>query len=92
VAAEETLLHRPGRFELHVDGRVCELEYRLEGGRVVFTHTGVPAPLQGRGHAARLVEAGLQWARSQGLEVVPACSYVARHLQRHPQGPRPTQG
>ncbi|WP_275430632.1 GNAT family N-acetyltransferase [Klebsiella aerogenes] len=35
--------------------------------------------------AARLVEAGLAWAREQQLKVVPACSYVAIYLQRHPE-------
>ena len=84
MAAAETLRHLPGRFELQVDGRVCELEYLRDGNRVVFTHTGVPTPLQGQGLAGRLVEAGLGWARAEGLQVVPACSYVAQYLQRHP--------
>lgn len=76
--------HRPGRFELHVDGAVCELDYHVVDGRAVFTHTGVPPALQGRGLAAGLVEAGLTWARTEGYKVTPACSYVARYLERHP--------
>jgi uncharacterized protein len=79
--------HRPGRFELKVDGAdgaVCELDYQRVDGRVVFTHTGVPAALQGRGLAAVLVEAGLAWARREGHKVTPACSYVARYIERHP--------
>ena len=61
------------------------LDYTLGTGRVVFTHTGVPPTYRGQGLAAQLVEAGLQWAQSQGLKVVPACSYVQLHLQRHPK-------
>jgi hypothetical protein len=61
------------------------LDYALEPGRVVFTHTGVPAQLQGQGLAARLVLAGLQWAQAQGLKVVPACSYVHIYIERHPE-------
>lgn len=80
-----SITHREGRFELHVDGQRCELDYQLLGQRVVFTHTGVPPALQGRGLAAALLEQGLQWARQQGLQVVPACSYVARYIDRHPQ-------
>ncbi len=76
--------HTPGRFELHVDGHVCELDYQVVDGRAVFTHTGVPAALQGRGLAAQLVEAGLAWARDERLKVTPACSYVARYIERHP--------
>ena len=64
---------------------VSVLDYQLSGGRVVFTHTGVPPALQGQGLAARLVEAGLHWARTQGLKVVPACSYVHVYIQRHPE-------
>ena len=61
------------------------LDYQLRPGQVVFTHTGVPEAYRGQGLAARLVEAGLQWAREQGLKVVPACSYVQLYLQRHPE-------
>ena len=63
-------------------GLRCVLDYRRQGDAVVFTHTGVPAALQGRGLAAQLVSAGLQWAREQGLQVVPACSYVASYMRR----------
>jgi len=61
------------------------LDYTLGAGRVVFTHTGVPPAYAGQGLAARLVEAGLQWARAEGLRVEPACSYVRAYIQRHPE-------
>jgi len=61
------------------------LDYQLGGDHVVFTHTGVPSAYQGQGLAARLAEAGLQWARAQGLKVVPACSYIRSYIQRHPE-------
>jgi predicted GNAT family acetyltransferase len=61
------------------------LDYELSAGRVVFTHTGVPPAYRGQGLAAQLVEAGLAWAREHKLKVVPACSYVAVFLQRHPE-------
>ena len=64
---------------------VSVLDYELGAGVVVFTHTGVPSAYRGQGLAARLVQAGLQWAREQGLKVVPACSYVQLYLQRHPE-------
>jgi len=64
---------------------VSVLDYTVSGGRVVFTHTGVPEAYRGQGLAARLVEAGLQWAQGEGLKVVPACSYARAYIQSHPE-------
>lgn len=71
------------RFEMIVDGHAAELTYTLNGDRVVFTHTFVPPELRGRGVAEQLVRAGLAWAKGEGRRIVPACSYVARFIQRH---------
>lgn len=78
--------HDPGRqrFVLATTP-ISVLDYELASGRVVFTHTGVPPEYRGQGLAAKLVEAGLRWAREQGLKVVPACSYVSVFIQRHPE-------
>jgi uncharacterized protein len=73
------------RFEALVDGRLAVCAYRRDGGVVHFTHTEVPAALQGRGIAAALAQAALAWARGEALQVRPACSYVAAYMQRHPQ-------
>lgn len=72
------------RFEGRHPLGVCELDYTRQGQLLTFTHTGTPAALRGQGLAAQLVEAGLQWARAEGCKVVPACSYVAAYMQRHP--------
>lgn len=79
--------HRPEaqRFEAMVDGLLSVAEYRLADGVMHMTHTGVPLALQGRGIAARLVQAALDHARTQGLKVNPLCSYVRVYMQRHPQ-------
>ncbi|MDL5366253.1 GNAT family N-acetyltransferase [Xanthomonas sp. NCPPB 2654] len=73
------------RFALQLDGHEAALDYLLQDGRLVITHTGVPAAIGGRGLAAGLVTAALAHARAQGLKVVPACSYAATFFQRHPE-------
>ena len=80
------IVHHPdiGRFETHVDGLRCELDYLLDGQVVRMTHTGVPAQLEGRGIAAALVKTALTWARAQGYKVDPLCSYVRIYIRRHP--------
>jgi predicted GNAT family acetyltransferase len=31
------------RFEAHLEGHMAELEYKLRGNQIIFTHTRVPA-------------------------------------------------
>jgi predicted GNAT family acetyltransferase len=74
-----------GRYRLVVDGADAgELDHRDVDGRRVFTHTGVRTEFEGRGLAAQLVRRGLDGARSDGMKVVPQCSYVAAYIARHP--------
>jgi len=82
-----TIQHHPDaqRFSTSVDGHEAELIYRLREGRMVIEHTGVPEAIGGRGIAAQLVKAALDHARAVGWKVVPACSYSAVYVQRHPE-------
>ena len=73
------------RFELIVDDRLCELDYRLDGQNMSILHTVVPTELGGRGLAALLTRAALDTARSRGWRVQPICSYAATFIQRHPE-------
>lgn len=72
------------RFETIVEGLLCVADYRREGTRLVMPHTHVPTVLRGRGIAAALVQTALDWARAEGLQVVPQCAYVATYMRRHP--------
>ncbi len=73
------------RFTTESEGHLAELGYRLQDGQLVIEHTGVPAAIGGRGIAGALVKAALEHARSAGLRVVPACSYAAEYIRRHPE-------
>ncbi|MDQ2877533.1 MAG: N-acetyltransferase, partial [Pseudomonadota bacterium] len=48
-----------GEFELMVDGLRAVAAYQMEGDRIVFTHTKVPARLEGRGVGSKLIRAAL---------------------------------
>lgn len=61
------------------------LDYAIAGDRVVFEHTFVPDALRGQGVAAALTRAALAEARRAGWRIVPACSYVAAYIERHPE-------
>jgi predicted GNAT family acetyltransferase len=77
-----------GEYTAHIAGidETGELSWRAQGAGVrVATHTGVPPSMQGRGIAAKLVDALIADAREQGFKIVPACSYVASQFKRHPE-------
>ena len=73
------------RFEIEMDGAMAVLEYEIDGGKFIATHTGVPFALEGRGIASRLARAALEYARAHELKVVPLCSFMAGYIQKHPE-------
>ncbi|MFN8478879.1 MAG: GNAT family N-acetyltransferase [Kouleothrix sp.] len=73
------------RFEATIDGLVSVAEYRRSGAQMIFTHTEVPPQLQGRGIAAELAHAALEYASAEQLQVVPLCWYIAQYIHRHPE-------
>jgi predicted GNAT family acetyltransferase len=74
-----------GRYELAIGKETAFAVYERRGGAVVFTHTEVPAKLEGRGLASRLIKAALADARHSGLKVLPLCTFVADYIERHPE-------
>ena len=73
------------RFELHADGWLAELVYRIRGDRLVLVHTEVPVELEGRGIGGRLVTAAVDRAAREGLTLVPLCPFARGWLERHPE-------
>jgi len=85
MADAVTVRHNPTahRYETVVEGHLAVCEYELGEGRMTFTHTLVPPELRGRGIAELLVRPALADARAAGRKVIPACSYVAKFIERH---------
>ena len=73
------------RFELHVDGEMSVLTYRIAGDRIRLIHTEVPREQRGRGYADMLARAALERAARDHLRVVPLCPFVRAFLERHPE-------
>lgn len=84
---ELQVVHHPAasRFEARVGGGLAVCAYRESNGVLLLTHTEVPPSMEGRGIAAALVKATLDWARAEGRRVRPVCSYVAAYMRRHPE-------
>lgn len=78
--------HQPDahRFVVITDHGDAELAYRRRGDRIAFVHTFVPEAARGQDLGTALVEAGLAFARENGLRVIPACAFVKAYMDQHP--------
>jgi predicted GNAT family acetyltransferase len=73
------------RFELPTDAGPAIAAYEIVGDTITFTHTVVPDEAEGQGVGGRLIAGALADAKKRGLKVVPACSFIAAYLKRHPE-------
>jgi predicted GNAT family acetyltransferase len=73
------------RYELPVEHGLAIAVYRQQGDTRVFTHTEVPPEDEGKGIGAQIVKAALEDTLKQGFRIIPACSFVAAYVRRHPE-------
>ena len=71
------------RFEVQVGEYLAVIDYYRQGNDIVFTHTGVPDPLGGQGLAGKMAKTALEYAKHNGLDVVPNCPFVRAYIRRH---------
>jgi len=76
------------RFEMHIDGAIAFLIYRLNEPVITLVHTEVPESMEGKGVASALIEKVLDYIEKQGLRLVPECPFVRAYLKRHPDWKR----
>jgi predicted GNAT family acetyltransferase len=73
------------RFEVEEEGSLAELIYEVRGNELVLIHTGVPGAFSGRGIGGLLVEAAIDRAAREGLDIVPVCPFAREWIERHPE-------
>jgi predicted GNAT family acetyltransferase len=78
------VIHHPkdSRFEIKIDNHVALLEYKITDKSINIYHTFVPTELRGKGLAAKLAQAALEYAKTAHLEVIPQCSYIETYMKR----------
>jgi predicted GNAT family acetyltransferase len=85
--ARETVTHEHSahRFVFRQGAHLAKLNYRRSGESIRLVHTEVPEELGGHGVGSMLARAALDYARAEGLRVIPDCPFVAGYLERHPE-------
>ena len=75
-----------GRFVDRSGGSESQLIY-IDGGEglVEFLSTWVDPSARGRGVGSGLVLAALEWAKGEGLKVIPTCWFVRTVVGGHPE-------
>lgn len=74
------------RFTVAASSGTAVLAYAPAGtGMLELYSTFVPPADRGRGIAARLVAAAVEYARAEGFRIIPSCWYVAQWLRHHPE-------
>lgn len=73
------------RFEVNVDGHLALVEFIETKSLITYTHTEVPQALEGQGIGSLLARTALDYAREQGLEVLPLCPFILAYIRRHPE-------
>jgi uncharacterized protein len=74
------------RFEADLgDGSFAIAQYRLLNGKILFTHTEVPAAHEGHGIGSALIRFALASARDRNLRVVPICPFFVAYIRKHPE-------
>ena len=74
---------RESRFEVDLPGEPAVLIYMIRADLIILMHTEVPPEFEGRGIAAMMAKAVLEFARDNGFKVRSFCSYTTKFIERH---------
>jgi hypothetical protein len=77
---DDTTSHQ---LEIHDEGWVAFLRYRMVGDAIEYLHSETPDELHGRGYATALAKFGLDRDLAAGRRVIPTCPFVAAYIKRH---------
>lgn len=71
------------RFEVHVEGKIAFVDYKLHKDEISYTHTEVLEELSGKGIGSFLAKRVLEYAKDQGLTVKAYCPFIKAYIDRH---------
>ena len=82
---EEKVIHEKEneRFVIYIEDKEAFVEYNTGEAKLNLYHTYTEPDLRGKGLAAQVVRAALEFAKESNLKVVPTCSYVRAFIKKN---------
>lgn len=82
---EEKVIHEKEneRFVIYVEGHEVYVEYTMRNNSIDLHHTYTHPALRGKGLAALVVKAALEYAKVNKFKVIPTCSYVQAFIAKN---------
>lgn len=73
------------RFFLEIEGDEVYLMYDESKNVIDLYSTYTPPQLRGKGLAAEVVKAALEYAKEKKIKVIPSCWYVRKFIDQNPE-------
>jgi hypothetical protein len=84
--ANEVVNDKSGsRLVLEIEGDEVYLLYDEKEDLLDLYSTYTPPNLRGKGLAAKVVKAALEYAKEKKLKVIPSCWYVRKFIEENPE-------
>jgi predicted GNAT family acetyltransferase len=83
---EVNVSDNPGaeQFDITVDGEQAgHASYRRKPGIIAFIHTEIDPEFEGQGLGGQLIEAALNSAQAEEIDVLPFCPFVNKYISEH---------
>jgi len=82
---EEKVIHDKDKsqFNISINNKEVYVDYKIEQNKMNLYHTYTNPELRGKGLAAKVVIAALEYAKKNNLKVEPGCTYVQTFISRH---------
>ncbi|MBK9097039.1 MAG: N-acetyltransferase [bacterium] len=82
---EQKVIHEKEneRFVIYTEGNEVYVEYTMRNNEMNLYHTYTHPALRGKGLAALVVKAALEFVKENNLKVIPTCSYTQAFLAKN---------
>jgi hypothetical protein len=61
----------------------ASLSFHVEGNKMYLDSTFTPPKYRGRGIGSELVQASIEYAKKNGLTIVPVCEFAVEYFKKH---------